>query len=139
MGDWYSCKKLTEITGIGKSLINTHAQKRVFAFYGNMGSGKTTLIKKICEEILLVNENVSSPTFSIVNQYSVPAGDPVYHFDFYRIKKTEEVFDIGFEEYLYSGSYCFIEWPEIIEELLPDNFVYVNIIVLGHEIRSIYF
>lgn len=93
----------------------------VFAFYGKMGAGKTTFIKAVCEE-LGVNDVITSPTFAIVNEYRSDAtGELVYHFDFYRIKKLEEVYDMGYEDYFYSGAVCFIEWPELIEELLPAN------------------
>jgi len=91
-----------------------------------MGAGKTTFIKTICNE-LGVENMVNSPTFAIINEYFTLAGESVYHFDFYRIKKKEEVLDIGYEEYFYSGNYCFMEWPEKIEELLPENVVYVTI------------
>ena len=98
----------------------------MFAFYGEMGAGKTTFIKAICEE-LGVEDVITSPTFAIVNEYSLADGDCIYHFDFYRIKKLEEVYDMGFEDYFYSGALCFIEWPELIEEVLPEDAVKVNI------------
>lgn len=99
----------------------------IFAFYGKMGSGKTTFIKALCEE-LGVDDVITSPTFAIVNEYrSASTAELIYHFDFYRIKKIEEVYDMGYEDYFYSGSLCFIEWPELIEELLPDDAVRVNI------------
>ena len=98
----------------------------MFAFYGEMGAGKTTFIKAICEE-LGVEDVITSPTFAIVNEYGLPDGDCIYHFDFYRIKKLEEVYDMGFEDYFYSGALCFIEWPELIEEVLPEDAVKVNI------------
>ena len=104
--------------------IGTH---RVFAFYGNMGAGKTTFIKAICNE-LGVRDDVNSPTFAIVNEYVSNMG-PVYHFDFYRIKNTSEVLDLGFEDYVYSGNLCFMEWPQLIEELLPEEIVQVHIAV----------
>jgi len=107
--------QLSEVAG---KILATYPDKRVFAIYGLMGAGKTTLIKAICKE-LDVDEIVGSPTFSIVNQYQTRKGSAIYHFDFYRMKKPEEAFDIGYEEYLYSGNYCFLEWPEIIEALLP--------------------
>lgn len=98
----------------------------VFAFYGAMGAGKTSFIKAICEE-LGVEDVITSPTFAIVNEYALLNGDAVYHFDFYRINKMEEAYDLGYEEYFYSGRYCFIEWPEKIESLLPENCTKVRI------------
>ena len=109
-----------------REFIQHIGEHRVFAFYGEMGSGKTTFIKAICEE-LGVEDVITSPTFSIVNEYSLADGDCIYHFDFYRIKKLEEVYDMGFEDYFYSGALCFIEWPELIEEVLPEDAVKVNI------------
>lgn len=100
-------------------------RRRVFAFYGGMGAGKTTFIKAICRE-LGVTDTVTSPTFAIVNEYSSARG-PVYHFDFYRIKDTAEVMDLGFEDYAYSGHLCLMEWPELIEDLLPEDTVSVRI------------
>ena len=91
----------------------------VFAFYGKMGAGKTTFIKALCKE-LGVEDEVNSPTFAIINEYrSATTAELIYHFDFYRIKKLDEVYDLGYEDYFYSGALCFIEWPELIEELLP--------------------
>ena len=107
------------VAGMGKS--------RVFAFYGKMGAGKTTFIKAVCEQ-LGVEDVITSPTFAIVNEYtSETSGDTIYHFDFYRIKKVDEVYDMGYEEYFYSGSLCFIEWPELIESLLPEDATKVTI------------
>lgn len=100
--------------------------RRVFAFYGPMGAGKTTFIKAICEA-MGVKDVINSPTFAIVNEYQDGEGRPVYHFDFYRLKKAAEAYDIGFEDYVYSGNVCFMEWPEIIEPLLPDDVVRVTI------------
>jgi tRNA threonylcarbamoyladenosine biosynthesis protein TsaE len=101
--------------------------KTVFAFEGNMGAGKTTFIKAVCEE-LGTEDVVNSPTFSIINEYrSNITGELIYHFDFYRIDKTDETQDIGAEDYFYSGALCFIEWPEKIKKILPDNTVFVNI------------
>ena len=97
----------------------------VFAFYGKMGAGKTTFVKAICEE-LGVEDVITSPTFAIINEYE--GEETIYHFDFYRIKKLEEVYDMGYEDYFYSGALCFIEWPELIEEILPDDAVRVSII-----------
>ena len=99
----------------------------VFAFYGKMGAGKTTFIKAICEE-MGVEDVITSPTFAIVNEYrSATSGELIYHFDFYRIKKQEEVYDMGYEDYIESGAVCFMEWPELIEELLPEDVVKVSI------------
>ena len=102
-------------------------QDSVFAFYGKMGAGKTTFVKAICEE-LGVEDVITSPTFAIVNEYqSTKTGGPIYHFDFYRIKKLDEVYDMGYEDYFYSGAPCFLEWPELIEEILPNDAVKVTI------------
>lgn len=103
-------------------------QRTVFAFYGSMGAGKTTFIKAICEA-LGVTDTVQSPTFAIVNDYrSETSGELIHHFDFYRIKSISEVYDMGYEDYFYSGALCFIEWPELIEELLPEDTVAVRIV-----------
>lgn len=98
----------------------------VFAFYGKMGAGKTTFVKALCEE-LGVTDAVSSPTFAIVNEYEAASGCPIYHFDFYRIKRLSEAYDMGCDEYFYSGHPCFIEWPELIEEILPEETIKVCI------------
>ena len=118
---------LGQIKKAAREFVGQLGQHTVFAFYGKMGAGKTTFIKSICEE-LGVKDVITSPTFAIVNEYTaLPDGQTIYHFDFYRIKKLEEVYDMGYEDYFYSGSLCFIEWPELIEELLPDDAVRVNI------------
>ena len=117
---------LESIREAAREFIQHIGEHRVFAFYGEMGAGKTTFIKAICEE-LGVEDVITSPTFAIVNEYGLPDGDCIYHFDFYRIKKLEEVYDMGFEDYFYSGALCFIEWPELIEEVLPEDAVKVNI------------
>lgn len=111
---------------VARKLIETFPDDRFFAFFGKMGVGKTTLIKEICAE-LGVADNVCSPTFAIVNEYSTADGEPVYHFDFYRLNDLREVYDIGYEEYFYSGCYCFTEWTEKIEDLLPEHYVRVEI------------
>jgi tRNA threonylcarbamoyladenosine biosynthesis protein TsaE len=115
-------KDMEHIAEAAKQFVNAIGNHRVFAFYGHMGAGKTTFIKAICEE-LGVKDVITSPTFAIVNEYD----GPIYHFDFYRIKKLEEVYDMGYEDYFYSGAFCFIEWPELIEELLPTDAVKVSI------------
>ena len=111
---------------MARKLLGEFPDDRFFAFFGKMGVGKTTLIKEICAE-LGVNDNVCSPTFAIVNEYTDGAGEPVYHFDFYRMKSVAEAYDIGYEEYFYSGCYCFTEWTEKVEELLPERYVRVEI------------
>ena len=108
----------------------------VFAFYGEMGAGKTTFIKALCRE-LQVQDTVTSPSFALVNEYRTKQGEMVFHFDFYRIKSIREAFDLGYEEYFFGASYCFIEWPEKIEELLPETVVNVNIKVLKDGSRDI--
>lgn len=117
---------LADMPVIARRILNEFPDERVFALYGELGAGKTTLIKAFCE-VLMVNDDVTSPSFSIVNEYEAGGIDLIYHFDFYRIKKLEEVLDIGYEEYLYSGYYCFLEWADKIEELLPETYVYIAI------------
>ena len=120
-------EKLDNIREAAKQFIANIGDSTVFAFYGNMGAGKTTFVKAVCEE-LGVDDVITSPTFSIVNEYrSEQTGELIYHFDFYRVKKIEEVYDMGFEDYFYSGALCFIEWPELCEEVLPDDTVKVSI------------
>jgi tRNA threonylcarbamoyladenosine biosynthesis protein TsaE len=109
----------------GEFLKITNGHKK-FAFYGNMGAGKTTFINELCRQ-LNVTDLVSSPTFALINEYMTGNGVPVYHFDFYRINTPEEIYDIGFEDYCYQDAYCFIEWPEKAETLLPDDFITVQI------------
>lgn len=115
-----------ELRSIAKSILKDIPDQNVFAFNGKMGTGKTTLIKAMCEE-LGVEEVVTSPTFALVNEYISEDNNSIYHFDFYRIKKLDEVFDIGYEEYFYSDNFCFIEWPELVLELLPETYVYILI------------
>jgi tRNA threonylcarbamoyladenosine biosynthesis protein TsaE len=122
----YHCTSLEMLGDIARDIIDRVAGPAVFALYGEMGSGKTTLIKRLCS-VLGVTDNVTSPTFSIVNEYMTGEIGPVYHFDVYRIKKPEEIMDIGYENYFYSGQYVFIEWPELISELLPQKHVYIKI------------
>ena len=118
---------LADINEAAKQFIANMRNGKVFAFYGKMGGGKTTFIKAICEE-MGVEDVITSPTFAIVNEYtSQKTGDTIYHFDFYRIKKLEEVYDMGYEDYFYGGSICFLEWPELIEDLLPEDAVKVSI------------
>ena len=119
-------KNLETIHESAIEFIKNIGDKKVFAFYGKMGAGKTTFTKAICE-VLGVKDVITSPTFAIVNEYTDGNGNPIYHFDFYRIKKLEEVYDMGYEDYFYSGNLCLLEWPELIEEILPDNAIKVKI------------
>lgn len=122
-------ESLDGIRAAAKEFVANIGDATVFAFYGSMGAGKTTFIKAVCEE-LGVEDVITSPTFAIVNGYrSATTDELIYHFDFYRIKKLDEVYDMGYEDYIYSGALCFIEWPELIEELLPTDAVKVNITV----------
>ena len=117
---------LKELPEIARKLVEQFAEERVFAFYGKMGAGKTTFIQSVCR-VLGSDDTVTSPTFALINEYNTQKSGSVFHFDFYRIKNLEEVFDLGYEDYLYSGSYCLIEWPELIESLLPEKVVRVKI------------
>ena len=116
---------LEDIKRAASEFVALIGNRRIFAFYGHMGAGKTTFIKAICEE-LGVTDAVSSPTFAIVNEYASTMGS-IYHFDFYRIKRSSEVLDLGFEDYAYSGNLCLMEWPELIEEFLPEETINVHI------------
>jgi len=120
-------QSLEHIHKAAREFIAAMGDNTVFALYGKMGAGKTTFIKALCQE-LGVEDVVTSPTFAVINEYrSDIAGELIYHFDFYRIKKLEEVYDMGYEDYFYSGALCFIEWPELVEELLPGNTIKVTI------------
>ena len=128
---------LGHIRETAREFIDNMGNRKVFAFYGKMGAGKTTFIKAVCEE-LGVEDVITSPTFAIINEYS-GKDDTIYHFDFYRIKKLEEVYDMGYEDYFYSGALCFIEWPELIEEVLPEDAVKVQIIEKEDGTRAVLF
>ena len=125
----------SQLPHAASEIINFAATTRIFLFYGDMGAGKTTLIKSLCE-ILDVTEPVTSPTFSIVNEYR-GSPDKIYHFDFYRLKNETEALDMGYEEYFYSGAYCFIEWPEKIPSFLPEHSIRITIKVTGENSRQI--
>lgn len=126
---------ISELDKIAKRLIDEFSSQRIFAFYGKMGAGKTTFIQAICK-YLGTTDNVTSPTFAIINEYQT-IKNSIFHFDFYRIKNLEEAFDMGYEDYLYSGSFCLIEWPEMIEPLLPENRVDVSIEAVENNERLI--
>lgn len=128
--------RLNDLPSVAKRILSELKEERIFAIQGKMGAGKTTLIKAFCEE-LGVSGIVSSPTFALVNEYADENNKSVFHFDFYRIKKIEEVYDIGYEEYLYSANYCFIEWPEMVFFLLPERYVLLNIEV-DHDDQRIF-
>ncbi len=119
-------------------LLKYAGKARIMGFYGSLGAGKTTIIKAVCK-ILGATDLVSSPTFTLVNEYRTRSGEPLYHIDFYRIKEKEEVFDLGIEEYFSGNSYCFLEWPELIEEILPPETLRIKITVdnLGERILDI--
>lgn len=117
---------LDHIHDTARRFIESMGDNTVFAMYGKMGAGKTTFTKALCE-CLGVTDVINSPTFAIVNEYRADTGRPIYHFDFYRIRKIEEVYDMGYEDYFYSGELCFIEWPELVEDLLPEETVKVTI------------
>ena len=130
-------QSLEQIHEAAREFISAMGDNTVFALYGKMGAGKTTFVKALCEE-LGVSDVITSPTFAIVNEYrSDENGELIYHFDFYRINKLSEVYDMGYEDYFYSGALCFIEWPELVEELLPGDAVKVTIEELEDGTRKI--
>jgi len=130
---------LTDLNGIAKELIMLFQKSRVVLFYGHMGAGKTTFIHALCKELEVVDDT-SSPTFSIVNEYRTQKDETIYHFDFYRLNSEMEAYDLGYEDYLYSGKLCFIEWPEKIASLLPDDAIEFHINGVGdfREIKIIW-
>jgi tRNA threonylcarbamoyladenosine biosynthesis protein TsaE len=130
----FSVKSIDELPFVAKEIAQ-HISNQVVAFYGEMGVGKTTLITEICK-VFGVQDSISSPTYSIVNEYEAKDGSKIYHFDFYRIKNISEAYDLGYEEYFYSGYKCFVEWPEKISDLLPNPIVKI-FITLENEERKI--
>ena len=130
--------KESDLSTVAKALLEAHPQERVFGFFGEMGTGKTTLIKEICR-FLGVKSDMTSPTFAIVNEYWTADGQPLYHFDFYRIDEPDDATRIGFQDYLYSGNYCFIEWTEKVESLLNDEYTPVYIERIDDETRRFTF
>jgi tRNA threonylcarbamoyladenosine biosynthesis protein TsaE len=133
----FEINSLTELNSVAKALFTFADGEMIFVFKGEMGAGKTTFIKALCEE-LGVEDVVSSPTFSLVNEYAA-GNSPVYHFDFYRIRDIREAYDIGYEEYFFSGHICLIEWPEKVEEILPELYIIVEIKVLAPDKRAFTF
>lgn len=117
---------LDKISEAAAQFVAKMGNGKVYVFYGNMGAGKTTFIKAVCEQ-LGVTDVINSPTFAIVNEYEDGNGEPIYHFDFYRINKEEEAYDFGYEDYFYSGNVCFIEWPEMVKNLIPEDAIEVHI------------
>jgi tRNA threonylcarbamoyladenosine biosynthesis protein TsaE len=132
-----SITALSQLPATAQALLNLAGTHKIFLFYGDMGAGKTTFIKALCEQ-LGVQEPVTSPTFSIVNEYE-GSNAKVYHFDFYRLKNQDEALDMGYEEYFYSGNYCLIEWPEKIPDLLPEHYVKVSIQQSSRQTREFSF
>ena len=122
----FEINTVDELSQISELLISWRDKSNIIAFYGSMGAGKTTLIKNLCHK-LGVTDEVNSPTFALVNEYLTPLEGSIFHFDFYRIKKLEEVYDIGYEDYFYGGKLCLLEWPELIDSLMPDHFIKVEI------------
>ncbi len=132
----YIAQNLSDLNAVAKSLIPVVKQNPIVAFYGEMGAGKTTFVHALCEEMGIIGA-VNSPTFAIINEYDSAEGQIVYHFDFYRINSVEEAYDFGYEEYFSSGNLCFIEWPQLIEPLLPANTTRIKIEVQEDESRKI--
>jgi tRNA threonylcarbamoyladenosine biosynthesis protein TsaE len=130
-----TAKSLSDLPQVASQILEFAGDNRIFLFYGDMGAGKTTLIKALCGA-LGSNDNITSPTFAIVNEY-VGADSNIYHFDFYRLKNQNEALDIGSDEYFYSGNYCFIEWPEKVPDILPDKYIRISIEVLADNSRKI--
>jgi len=128
--------EISEIDFVASRIWEDRNNHNIFCFYGEMGAGKTTLIKALCNHIGVIDD-MSSPSFSIVNEYQCKDERLIYHFDFYRLNKVEEAFNIGIEEYFYSGEFCFIEWPERINEILPDKYLEININFIDQNNREI--
>lgn len=133
---YFELESLDKIHEAARYFLNAVGDANIFAIDGDMGVGKTTFIKAVCEE-LGVKDVITSPTFSLVNEYTDGKGEPVYHFDFYRIKKIDEVYDMGYEDYFYGGNLCFLEWPELIESLLPEDVTKVHITTEADGSRTI--
>ena len=126
----------SDLKSVAQQLIQAYADVNVWCFEAEMGAGKTTLIKEICRE-MGVSDEMSSPTFSIVNEYEGDEGREIYHFDMYRLKDLDEAYDIGVEDYLFSGNTCLIEWPAMVEPLLPDHYLEISINLVDDTTRSL--
>ena len=129
-------KDKKHLADAAEKFLKHFGENRIFAFYGSMGAGKTTIIKAICKALGAI-DIISSPSFTLVNEYKTYKGETLFHIDFYRIKKLEEVFDFGIEEYLAGDSYCFMEWPELVEEILPGGTISIRISVDDNEQRTL--
>jgi len=132
MAERIICNNISELPYIATTILQSFPNERIFIFKGALGTGKTTLIKVLCKKLNVIGLT-NSPSFALINEYTTVEGDVVYHFDFYRIEQLSEVYDIGYEDYFYSGRYCFIEWPEIAENILPADYVEIKIQTEGHE------
>jgi tRNA threonylcarbamoyladenosine biosynthesis protein TsaE len=128
----FKTKSIEELESIANNIIPYKSKFNIWAFYGQMGAGKTTLIRELCKKLGVI-DNPNSPTFSLVNEYHTSSGEKIYHFDFYRINSIDEAFDMGYEEYFYSGNLCLIEWPEKIKCLLPEKYLKITIEVHDKE------
>ena len=122
----FEINNIEVLSKVSDLLLEWREKSNIIAFYGAMGAGKTTLVKNLCQK-LGVSDEVNSPTFALVNEYQTESLDSIFHFDFYRIKSLEEVFDIGYEDYFYGGNLCLLEWPELIDPLMPEHFIKVEI------------
>ena len=132
----YNISSSDELGAVAFDFISNFGDEKVVAFYGTMGAGKTTFIKALCD-VLKVDDVVNSPSFAIINEYSIPSGGVIFHFDFYRLKSVSEAFDMGYEDYFYSGNYCFIEWPEKVADILPSNYLKVMVDITSDNGREI--
>ena len=131
------CADLTQLPAVAQQIIDFAQEVPVWLFYGDMGAGKTTLIKALCQ-VWQVEDTVSSPTFALVNEYRTSEGEQIYHFDFYRIEDEEEALDIGIEEYFESQRHCLVEWPTKIRNLLPETYIRIDIQVNEAQRRTLY-
>lgn len=130
----YVSNSIEDLPAIATRILERYASSKIFALYGDMGVGKTTFMQSLCTQ-LQITENITSPTFALVNEYKSTTGIIVYHFDLYRLNSIHELLQIGFDDYIYSGNYCFIEWPEIAEPLLPETVIKINISENEHNQR----